>query len=221
MVAALIWVFVKLPQEYWIHIAKLDVTETLADHAWAGPLLLAVLVALLAAFWFIARPRLPEADWPWRFRADPMPEEMDTAAEQYAAHAAYGRVRSWGALEKVVLVGLLSVVYAQTLPGVRASDLQLFLGVSVMVVLNAALTLLLARRAFSIESTAQAFAARVAVNVVFVVVTDWLLGREGGALPAAGTLFFLCLISLITTLHDRFYPVLRVREQAASTAPAT
>jgi hypothetical protein len=27
--AALIWVFIKLPQEWWIHIAKLDVTEAL------------------------------------------------------------------------------------------------------------------------------------------------------------------------------------------------
>ena len=29
-VAALIWVVIKLPQEYWIHIAQLDVTDTLA-----------------------------------------------------------------------------------------------------------------------------------------------------------------------------------------------
>ncbi len=218
LVAGLIWVFVKLPQEYWIHVAKLDVTDTLADYAWAGPLLITVLVGLFAAFWFVVRPRLPATDWPWRWVADPLPEEMDTAAKQYAAHAAYGRVRSWGTLEKVVLVGLLSVIYAQTLPGIRASNLQLFVGVSVMVVLNAALTLVLARRTFSIESTARAFGARVAVNVAFVVVTDWLLGREGGALPAAGTLFFLCLISLVTTLHDRFYPILRVRERAEATS---
>lgn len=220
LVAGLIWVFVKLPQEYWIHIAKMDVTETLADHAWAGPVLVVVLGGLFAAFWFLARPRLPAPDWSWRFAADPMPEHMDTAAEQYAAHARYGRVRSWGTLEKVVLLGLLSVVYAQTLPGIRASDFQLFVGVSVLVVLNTALTLALARRAFSIESTARAFAARVAVNVAFVLVTDWLLGREGGDLAFGATLFFLCLISLITTLHDRFYPVLRVREDTADTVVA-
>src|SRR5205809_575081 len=26
-VAAAIWIFIKLPQEYWIHVAQLDVTE--------------------------------------------------------------------------------------------------------------------------------------------------------------------------------------------------
>lgn len=214
IVAGLIWVFVKLPQEYWIHIAKMDVTETLADHPAFGVGAALVLAAALAAFWFLGRPRLPAQDWPWRVEADPLPEEMDTAAEQMAAQAEFGRVRSWGTFEKVVLVGLLSVVYAQTLPGIEASDLQLFVGVAIMVVLNTVLILALARRTFSIESMAKAFAARVAVNVVFVVLTDWLLGREGGDVPAFGTLFFLCLISLITTMHDRFYPILRVRESA-------
>jgi hypothetical protein len=220
-VAGLIWVFVKLPQEYWIHVAQLDVTDTLAKYAWAGPLLVVVLLAAFAAFWFLVRPRLPEPDWTWRFEADPLPEEMDTAAEQYAAHARYGRIRSWGTLEKVLLLGLLSVIFSQTLPGAEASNVQMFIGVSVLVVLNTALTLALARRAFSIESTLQAFAARVAANVVFVLVADWLLGREGGDLAPGATFFFLCLISLITTLHDRFYPILRTREEAPAATPAT
>jgi hypothetical protein len=213
-VAALIWVLVKLPQEYWIHIAKLDVTDTLAAHPAYGLVAAAVLIAVVVACWVVGRQRLPRPDWPWRIAADPLPEEMDTAAEQMAAHAEYGRVRSWGTAEKVVLVGLLSVVFAQTLPGIRASDLELFVGVSIMVVLNTVLILALARRAFSIESMARAFAARVAVNVAFVVLVELLFGRDpGNAFPAVGTLFFLCLISLITTMHDRFHPVLRVREE--------
>lgn len=218
-VAGLIWVFVKLPQEYWIHIAKMDVTETLADHPAVGVAAALVLLAGFAAFWFVGRPRLPAADWTGKIAADPLPEEIDTAAEQMAAHAENGRVRSWGTLEKVVLVGLLSVVFAQTLPGIKATDLELFVGVSIMVVLNAALILVLARRTFSIESMAWAFLARVAVNVAFVVLVELLFGRDtGSAFPALGTLFFLCLISLITTMHDRFYPILRVRERATAVA---
>ena len=34
--AGVIWVFVKLPQEYWIHVAQLDFTETVDDHPWFG-----------------------------------------------------------------------------------------------------------------------------------------------------------------------------------------
>ena len=38
--AAMIWIFVKLPQEYWLHVAQLDVTDTLRDYSWAWPLLI-------------------------------------------------------------------------------------------------------------------------------------------------------------------------------------
>ena len=30
-VAGVIWIFIKLPQEYWIHVAQLDFTDTLAS----------------------------------------------------------------------------------------------------------------------------------------------------------------------------------------------
>src|ERR1700754_278315 len=38
LAAAGLWIFVKLPQEYWIHIAQRDFTETVAEHAWFGVL---------------------------------------------------------------------------------------------------------------------------------------------------------------------------------------
>ncbi len=220
VVAALIWVFVKLPQEYWIHVAQLDVTDTLANYAWAWPLLIGLVLVLAAVLWFVVRPRLPEADHGWRFAADPMPEEMDTAAEQWAWQAKWGAIRSWATVEKIVLVGLISVIYGQTLPGMDATNVQLFIGVTVVVVANAFFTLALARRSVSIESATLGFLARMAANVVFVLVADWLLGREGGGIDAVSTLFYLGLISLITTLHDRYRPVLATRviaERAAAT----
>ena len=36
LTAAGLWVFVKLPQEYWIRIAQRDFTDTVADHPWFG-----------------------------------------------------------------------------------------------------------------------------------------------------------------------------------------
>ena len=80
-----------------------------------------------------------------------MPVEMDTAAEQSAWHAQWGSVRSWATLEKVVLVGLIAVVYGNILPGVRSTTLELFVGVAVIIVINAGFTLALARRSWSIR----------------------------------------------------------------------
>ncbi len=69
----MIWVFIKLPQEWWIHIAKLDVTEAAkqhvfgvsADASWgeavtASPMGLVAIIAGIAvivgaAWWMVAR----------------------------------------------------------------------------------------------------------------------------------------------------------------------
>ena len=83
-------------------------------------------------------------------------------------------------------------------------------------------TLALARRALSIESAALGFLARMVANVVLVFLADWLLGREGGDIDVSATLFYLGLISLITSLHDRWRPVLATRviaERAAAAGP--
>ena len=216
VLAAVIWVFVKLPQEWWIHIAQLDVTDMMAAHAWIAPTLVVVLIALTALFWFVVRPRLPAYDHGWRIAADPLPEDIDEAAERDRWVAAHGRLWSTGTLEKVVLMGFLWIIYAQVLPGVRASTAQLFLGVAVFVVVNAAFSLGVARRTRSLESTVAAFGARVVLNVVLVVLAGWLLGGEED-LNRANALFFVFLLSLITLLDDRYRPVHEARFAPART----
>ena len=76
---------------------------------------------------------------------------------------------------------------------------------------NAAVILLVVRRARSIESVYAAFAARVLLNVALVVLADWLLGRVGGALDLSDALFFVILLSLLTLLDDRYTPVAAFR----------
>jgi hypothetical protein len=50
LLAAAIWIFIKLPQEYWIHIAKLDTTDLVAAHPWVGILGAAAILALIVVF---------------------------------------------------------------------------------------------------------------------------------------------------------------------------
>jgi hypothetical protein len=218
--AGLIWVFVKLPQEYWIHIAQLDFTDTLENVPWFGPAIVLALLGLLAILWFAVRPRLRPADWSWRVAADPLPEEIDEAAERASWVAAHGRVLSAPTIEKVVLVGLISMIYGLVLPSVEASSISLFIGIGVFVVINAGLALAAARAARTVESLFIAFAVRVAVNIGLVLLASWLLGREEGGLDRGAAVFFVMLLSLITALHDRFWPVHEVRA-AAATAPAS
>ena len=219
--AALIWVVVKLPQEYWIHVAKLDVTDQLSAHVWAGPLL--VLLGVGAALVVRRRlvPRLPPPAWPWRLRADPLPEAIDTAREQQEWHIVHGRVWSLPTLEKVALVGMIAVVYGQSLPGVSATALQVFIGTGVVVALNAAITLALARRRWAVlESSLATFALRMALNVALVALAEAVLGLGTEDVDTISSLFFLGMISLITTLHDRWLPVYELRRRDERTAAA-
>src|SRR3954471_10000897 len=77
-VAAVIWVVVKLPQEWWIHIAQLDFTDQLDLHPALGPTIVAALVLAAAVFWWLVRPRLSAPAWPLRVAADPLPEAAAT-----------------------------------------------------------------------------------------------------------------------------------------------
>ena len=225
LTAAAIWVFVKLPQEWWIHVAQLDFTDTVRDVPWFGPAVVAGILLLLGILWFVVRPRLPVPDWTWRIAADPLPEAMDTAAERDAWFAQHGRVWSGDTLEKVFLVGLLSVVYAQVLPDLSSTTVELFLGLGAIVVLSTAIGLWVARGAGSRESFTLSFLLRVALNLGILVLAVWLPlvpspGRADMNWTAA--FFFVVLLSLLTTLHDRYRPVHDYRSEHPdpSDAPA-
>jgi hypothetical protein len=209
--AAAIWIFIKLPQEYWIHIAQLDFTDSLRERPWLWAVLAVVLLAAAMVAVHLLRPRLPAPDWSLRLAADPLPEGIDTAAKRDTWVATHGRLLSTATLEKVMLVGLVSVIYGQVLPDVHTSSTKLYLGIGVFVVVNAALSLAVSRRFRGIDSALVAFGVRVVVNVVIVVLAGWLLGRGGESLSVGDTLFFVGLLSLLTLLDDRFRPVADVR----------
>jgi hypothetical protein len=218
--AALIWVVVKLPQEYWLHVAQLDVTDEIGRHRWIIGLLIVVLLGLALAFQKLVRPRLWPPDWSWKFRPEPLPEEIDEPEEQAAWRMRYDAILSTGTLEKVMLVGLVAVIFSQMLPDFTGSTTDVFIGVAAVVVVNSGITLAAARRKWTIRSTALAFAARLAMNIGLVLIADPLLGRHNARLDGYDTIFFLMLISLITTLHDRWRPVHEVREVLARGEPA-
>ncbi|WP_433727646.1 hypothetical protein ACQP2Y_12940 [Actinoplanes sp. CA-051413] len=197
--AGLIWVFVKLPQEWWIHIARLDVTETIAEVPWFGPAIVAAVALLCLVYWYAVRPRQPAPDWHWHVAADPLP--IGFPRDRQAAPS--GRLLSTGTLEKVVLVGLLWVIFSQVLPGTEATNGQLFLGTAAFVVVNAAISL----STGGTRPAVVAFGVRVLMNAGLVVVADQLLARADGQLNLLNALFFVLLLSLLTLLDDRYRPL--------------
>ena len=90
LTAAFIWIFIKLPQEYWIHIAQLDFTDTWKDVSWFAPLIIGGSVVILLVLWFVVRPRLDPADHSWQIVAQPIPPEID---DRRRAHGLHGALR--------------------------------------------------------------------------------------------------------------------------------
>ncbi|WP_088288251.1 hypothetical protein [Kineosporia sp. A_224] len=212
---AVIWVFVKLPQEWWIHVAQLDFTDEAAAHTWVLPSLAAAVAALCLTAWWAARYRLPPADHAVTLVAPPLPHELGTAAERSAFRAVNWRMLDANLALKVVLVGLVCVDFAQILPGSTMTPLHTLVAVAVLLVVNSAVGLALAQRRRSIEGTVRAFLAVCGLNVVTVAAGSLLSAR----FHLDHALFFVLLISLIVVLYDRYRPVRDLR-MGRTTKPA-
>jgi hypothetical protein len=227
--AAAIWVFIKLPQEYWIHIAQLDTTDVVKEQlfgvepsdSWGTafgnrPLVLVVLIAAVIGLLAVIRhfwARLPPADHPLTVDADrlPGPEPVDPLVP-----------RKWseGLGEKLVLTSLVTIIFANALGDPRVTTIEIAIGVGLVVSGNALLTQLVRRFDAAWSTTARAFAATVAVNVAIVIAFRLFTSSEDES-SVYLTAFFLFLLSLIIALFDRYRPPRLYTEAERASSAAT
>jgi hypothetical protein len=230
-----IWVFIKVPQEYWIHIAQLDVTDTIkevifgvpAETSWGAIVsanipfflvLIALVVVLIAgAYWFVTR-RLPPADW--RFSFDAEAHGSDVSPDEVAAARLTIAQRFWSheLLEKIVLVSLVTIIFSRILPSVQASVMSVAIGVAVVILANTFISELLVRSGYQWGSALVEFIVMAVVNALIVAVFFALLPITGGSIDTPATLFAVLLLTLLVTLYDRFRPYYLARQLAAEQA---
>jgi hypothetical protein len=215
-IAAFIWVFIKLPQEWWIHVAQLDLTDEMAAHSWIAPLIGIVVLAVVAIGHWAVRYRLPQRDWAFQVAAPPLPPELDTAAERAAYRASRWKLFDWNLVEKITLVALVCVDFSRIIPRVTATPTQVINSVAVLVIINSAIGLAFARRRWSIEN----FVAQFVLAVVFNFSLVWLGRGLSNRFNPNDAMFFVLLISLIVVLYDRYRPVRELRRRAPVPEPA-
>ena len=143
--AVFIWIVIKLPQEYWIHIGQIDTTDWIkmdlfgvpADtpwgeivQAWPGVFVAAfiVIAALLIAAVWLARRRLRPADHSLAFDADAHQPAFTTEQVRNAVASEASRIVDAALLEKIVLITLVSMCFGQVIPGMQATNFQLIIG---------------------------------------------------------------------------------------------
>ncbi len=218
--AAAIWILIKLPQEFWLHIARLDLTDVLKTALFRAPPettwghLFAALpgvfvgavvgaVGLLGLLAWLAGRRLPPRERP----LSPMAPGVALGRERLrAARAIWSeRIVDADLLEKVALVTLLVIIFAQVLPNTRATTLQMAAGAVVVIVINTAVSHWLARRGVGWRNALGQWIVVVAANFTIVAAFQVLPGAQD--LDDAAVTFFILLFSVIMTLFDRFSEV--------------
>lgn len=192
--ALAIWVFVKLPQEFWIHVAELDVTDFVGDHPWVwyvlGGAATAAGVALLPRWQWIPRP-----DHRFTLVADARVPVKDVERRRLS-------LRDTVLWEKVVLLALICVIFANVLPGIEAGPLGIAVGAGVLVLLNAFVSEWWYRRGRSWQNATRAFLTMLVINLL-ILLADSLLGPESDDVPTAANLGFVVLLSFLIALFDR------------------
>jgi hypothetical protein len=223
--AAVIWVVIKLPQEYWIHIAQLDFTDFLKETILGVPLtatwgeainenlwIVPVLVVIAVAGYFGLRAlenRLPGPDWPTSFDAN-------LTADQYVRTSpvplAYNHWRT-GLLEKLALVALISIIFASMLPNINATPLQMTTGVVFVILGNALISHWLAGRGVTWKSFGIQFAALATLNFVLGLIYVLILPTFDGQARLQDVLFFTLLLTLLVSFYDRYRAIHDLRRQ--------
>jgi len=201
-VVVFIWVGVKLPQEWWIHWARLDVTGFVSRHVTAS---LVMVAASMAVVWVAARlgPPMPKPDWSTDFGVDAHPTTVIRRSADRVAHGWSPLLRP--VAEKLVLVGLVTAVFAKLVPRSDLPTFDLVLGIVLVVVGSSLLGAVLVRGGTSWGYAAIDFAATAVVNFVVVIVV-YLLPTEqfNGGITLQLALFLVGLLTLIIALYDRY-----------------
>ncbi len=229
-VAALIWIVIKLPQEYWIHIARGDTTDWVkasvfrssAETPWSEiartwpwlliGVVLGMAAILVAAVW-LARRRMRPAERSLAFSADAHQPKFTEEQVQMAVVDEARRIVDLALVEKLGLVTLVSISFAQVLPDVQASSLETALGVALVVAINTVLSHVLARRGFGWAFSLRQLAVLGAVNLGVFVAYALLRSRSGSPVGLRSSVFFAVLTTLLVVLYDRYRQVSLMRQR--------
>ena len=201
-VAAAIWIFIKLPQETFIHIAQLDATEELNARPWIYAVLagVAVVGGVLVNRW---RKTLPPPDWNRSFRVDAHPT---TVLDEHA-DAPTGRwvLLDHPLIEKTALVGLIITIFVQLVPENDSGLIEIIVASGFIVATTSVIEYFLAGRWNAWQASSTSFACTGAITSSIVLILGLLPVQSIGDDTGLGfTLFLLALLTLIVTTYDRY-----------------
>jgi hypothetical protein len=174
--------------------------EVLKANLWAIPVVALIAAALMAAGAFALR-FAPPADHALSFDANRFgPPQVGLVGRRKFSWPVF----SMSVGEKAVLVTLISIIFAEFLPGVDATAFQMTVALGTVVVLNAVISSWQARRGLEWRAATVEFASIVVVNGAIVLTIAELARWTDASLSLVSALFYGLLLSLLITLYDRY-----------------
>jgi hypothetical protein len=217
--AAFIWIFIKLPQEYWIHIAQLDTTDfiketilgvptsstwsyAISQNMWIFPVL-GIIAAVIAVLIYKVIKMLSKPDY--KLQVSPVLKEKIALAKPSNSFLTDLRQGQNHFIEKIIFSGLLVFIFTNIFPGLDTTFVRVLIGVAVIVILNALVShMLIKSTRFKIDIF-NSFLAMFVINVFSLIFYITVIASIDG-INLIEVLFFAYIITLITVLHDRFKP---------------
>jgi hypothetical protein len=220
--AAFIWIVIKLPQEWWIHIAQNDFTDFMKEDvfgttpttSWvdaitnrpAVTLALIVAIGLAAALVVWGYRKAPPKDWSFRVDVDKPVPRVELPDRPQAP--------LWIAppfAEKLLLVGLIAAIYTSVL-NLDTPVLRIVAATALIIGASVGVSQLLARRGIEWSSLGLQW-------IVLAVVNSALIGTYavlvGNSLNRSLAFFFGLLLTMVIVLYDRF-----IGERTAENPPS-
>lgn len=211
-VIAFIWIVIKLPQEYFIHIAQIDLADDFGVLLQAQPWLLvaAVVVVFLivVGVWEVVKGRLPPFDHPPSFAADRYVEGFTREQIRKAIRSWAFHVFDHDLLEKTILVALIALIFTKVILSAELAALQIAGAVVVVTIANTILSHWLARRGYGLPDTLIELVAVAAVNFAIFFAYSYFFPAPT---HLTNTLFVILMLTLIISLFDRFQIVYMMR----------
>ena len=225
--AAFIWIFIKLPQEWWIHVAKLDATDliketifgvdpstswpdAIAAAPWVVVGAVVAIIVVVVIVWRIVVPRLPPPDHPFTLDADAHQPMVDGDAIDRERRRIAEKVVALELLEKIVLIGLITFIFSRMLPGSDPTAIDILIGVGIVVAVNTLISSMLVRRGDRPSGALMQFVVTLGINVGIVLAGQFVLATLRGV-QLEHALVFVLLLSVIITGYDRYRPLYKAR----------
>lgn len=239
-VVAIIWLVVKLPHEWWIHVAKLDATDfiktrilgaSLDTSFWraiieapavTGTLFVAAAIGALFLWRFLKRRRTAEHLSNLRIsrlRTHALSRSIERALEARDwVQARTDPTRPAVMLEKIALVALVSMIFQHTLPGMFVGGWETAVFIALTIVVVDYLLRVIARRFGARLSPWVDVPLLAALDFCIVLVFQLLIPFVQPENFLLSGIVFAALITFFVALYDIYRPLYDQRKDRIAAA---